>query len=104
MNPREQRINNFRESVRLLLLRRQDPHDAELADAAGVEGGRAGCFRSRTPACSGVRSAFRLLQSTHDSTQFSQVEVPPCDRGKTWNRPFLDVSQASSPLDHGIVS
>ncbi|HVC94110.1 MAG TPA: hypothetical protein VND64_10495 [Pirellulales bacterium] len=39
MNPREQRITIFRESVRILLLRRQDPHDAELADAAGVDGG-----------------------------------------------------------------
>ena len=39
MNPREQRIKNFREAVRLLLPRRQDPHDAELADATGVEGG-----------------------------------------------------------------
>ena len=37
------------------------------------------------PACCGVRSAFRLLQATHASTQFSQVEVPPCDRGTTWS-------------------
>jgi hypothetical protein len=39
MIPREQRIENFRESIRILLLRRQDPHDAELAEAAGAEGG-----------------------------------------------------------------
>src|SRR5260221_13211402 len=37
------------------------------------------------PAWSGVRSALRLLQPMHANTQFSQVEVPPCDRGVTWS-------------------
>ena len=37
------------------------------------------------PACSGVRSAFRLLQAMHASTQFSQLDTPPCDRGTTWS-------------------
>ena len=32
-----------------------------------------------------MRSALRLLQPIHANTQFSQVEVPPCDRGFTWS-------------------
>ena len=41
----------------------------------GFQVGRTGCLRSRIFACSGVRSAFRLLQAIHASTQFSQVET-----------------------------
>ena len=51
----------------------------------GFQVGRTGGFRNRKPACSGVRSAFRLLQARHASTQFSQMDVPPCERGKTWS-------------------
>ena len=32
-----------------------------------------------------VLTTLRLLHVTHAKTQFSQVEVPPCDRGMTWS-------------------
>ena len=45
--------------------------------------GRTGLRRRCIRACSGVRSAFRLLQAMHASTQFSQLDTPPCERGRT---------------------
>ena len=58
---------------------------------SGFQAGRTGCLRSRIRACSGVRSAFRLLQATQASTQFCQLDTPPCERGTTWS------SVSSSP-------
>jgi len=52
---------------------------------SGFHTGWVGCLRSFSPACSGVRSAFRLLQARHESTQFVQLDTPPCDRGNTWS-------------------
>jgi hypothetical protein len=58
---------------------------------SGFQVGPTGAFRTRIRACSGVRLAFRLLQATHASTQFSQLDTPPCERGTTW-------STVNSPL------
>ena len=44
-----------------------------------------GLLRSRILACWGVRLSFRLLQARHASTQFSQRDSPPCERGMTWS-------------------
>ena len=52
---------------------------------SGFQAGRIGRFRIRIRAWSGVRSAFRLLHSMHASTQFSQLDTPPCARGTTWS-------------------
>ena len=52
---------------------------------SGFHVGRTGCLRTRIRACSGVRSAFRLLQARHESTQLVQPDTPPCDRGNTWS-------------------
>ena len=61
-----------------------DPHVVGARTAASTSAGPAACAAACPPA-RGVRSAFRLLQAMHASTQFSQVDMPPCDRGTTWS-------------------
>src|SRR6185436_7864706 len=51
----------------------------------GFHVGRVGWRRSNMPASRGVRSAFRLLQAMQASTQFVQLDTPPCERGTTWS-------------------
>jgi hypothetical protein len=51
----------------------------------GRHTGLTGAFRRGIRDCWGVRSALRLLQETHASTQFSHVGMPPCERGTTWS-------------------
>src|SRR6267142_5813802 len=64
---------------------------AQLATGAcrvaysGCHLGREGFAWSLRWASLGVRSAFFLLHSMQASTQFSQVLVPPRDRGTMWS-------------------
>src|SRR4029079_17055086 len=51
----------------------------------GFHVGRIGWGRRVMPSSRGVRSAFRLLQAMQASTQFVQLDTPPCDRGTTWS-------------------
>lgn len=50
-----------------------------------VHFGRTGLTFSGIFACSGVRPPLRVLHFTQASTQFSQDEPPPCERGSTWS-------------------
>ena len=49
--------------------------------ARGVRGARRGCI----PAWRGSRSPLRRLQGAHEATMFSQLELPPFERGITWS-------------------
>ena len=52
---------------------------------SGFQIGWTGLRFNRILACSGVRSAFRLLHSRHASTQLFQRDSPPWARGMTWS-------------------
>jgi hypothetical protein len=54
--------------------------------ARGVRGFLRGCM----PAWRGSRSPLRLLQGAHEATMFSQLEVPPLERGITWSTVRLE--------------
>ena len=47
--------------------------------------GTFGAFFGCMLICSGSRSALRLLQGAQEATMFSQVELPPLERGMTWS-------------------
>jgi hypothetical protein len=49
----------------------------------GVHCGRTGLRANAIPAWCGVRPPFKRLQSWHEQTTFSQVDVPPWVRGIT---------------------
>ena len=49
--------------------------------ARGVRGAWRGCI----PAWRGRRSPLRRLQGAHEATMFSQLELPPLERGITWS-------------------
>ena len=52
---------------------------------SGLQVGRTGDRGNNMEASRGVRFAFFWLQSRQANTQFSQVLVPPRDRGCTWS-------------------
>ena len=64
---------------------------AQLSIAGALRGverlplGPTGRRRSRMPACSGARSPLRALHASQAATQLVQLDVPPCDRGRTWS-------------------
>ena len=61
-----------------------DPHVVVGVHRLPRRPDRLAAQRSCRPA-RGVRSALRLLQAMHASTQFSQLDTPPCARGTTWS-------------------
>src|SRR5271165_6370660 len=54
--------------------------------ARGVLGARRGCI----PAWRGSRSPLRRLQGAQEATMFSQLELPPLERGITWSTVRLE--------------
>src|SRR6478609_8340963 len=54
--------------------------------ARGVRGLWRGCI----PAWRGSRSLLRRLHGAHDATMFSQLDVPPFERGITWSTVRLE--------------
>src|ERR1700677_1662174 len=72
-----------RTSGRLRQVRQPCRRDRRRGD--GDEDLRAREWRGCMFACLGRRSPLRRLQGAHEATMFSQLEVPPLERGITWS-------------------
>src|SRR5581483_1550311 len=63
-----------------------NPCALRMSAVTGISFGARGVLSSFNPASCGRRSALCVFTSLLDQTRFSQVSLPPRERGRTWSR------------------